>query len=49
MSATRLRAALLAAIAAGVVARLFQAVEKPLWADEIFTLVLARLPVPAIL
>ena len=49
MSATRLRAALLAAIAAGVVARLFQAVEKPLWADEIFTLVLARLPVPGIL
>lgn len=49
MSRARLRAALLSAIAVGAFARLVQAALKPFWADEIFTLVLARLPVPAIL
>lgn len=43
------RAALLAAIGAGTLARLLQMIEKPLWADEVFTLALARLPAASIL
>ena len=43
------RAVLLAAIGAGTLARLLQTIEKPLWADEVFTLVLARLPAASIL
>jgi hypothetical protein len=37
-----LRSVLLAALVAGAAARLFLAFERPLWADEIFTLDLAR-------
>ncbi|HQR46380.1 MAG TPA: hypothetical protein PK598_10250, partial [Thermoanaerobaculia bacterium] len=36
------RALLLAAIALGVAARCYLLLERPLWADEIFTLGLAR-------
>jgi hypothetical protein len=43
------RALAWAALAAGVAARLFAALARPLWADEIFTLTLARKSVPAIL
>ena len=42
------RALLFAAIGLGVAARLVLLVERPLWADEIFTLTLARKPVAAI-
>jgi hypothetical protein len=44
----RLRAVLFAALGLGGAARLVQAVSKPLWADEIFTLALARMDVAAI-
>jgi hypothetical protein len=43
------RALLVAALLVGVGARVALIVEKPLWADEIFTLRLARTPVPALL
>jgi hypothetical protein len=43
------RALLVAAILIGTGARVALIVEKPLWADEIFTLRLARTPVPALL
>ena len=43
------RAALAAAFAAGVAARIYAAFLRPLWADEIFTLTLARKSVPEIL
>ncbi len=43
------RALLVAAILIGAGARTALLVEKPLWADEIFTLTLARTPVPALL
>ena len=42
------RALLFAAIGLGVAARLALLVERPLWADEIFTLTLARKPVGSI-
>ncbi len=46
----RIRTALLAAaVVLGSAARVYVAVGKPLWADEIFTLNLARQPVPRIL
>ena len=38
-----------AALAAGVAARVYAAFARPLWADEIFTLMLARKSVPEIL
>jgi hypothetical protein len=43
------RVALAAAFAVGVLARLYVAFVRPLWADEIFTLTLARRSVPEIL
>ncbi|MGA7992447.1 MAG: glycosyltransferase family 39 protein, partial [Thermoanaerobaculia bacterium] len=43
------RLALAAALAAGVAARVYAAFARPLWADEIFTLTLARRSVPDIL
>lgn len=43
------RAALVAAFAAGLAARVYAVVARPLWADEIFTLTLARRGVPEIL
>lgn len=43
------RAALAAAFAIGVLARLGAALARPLWADEIFTLTVARRSVPEIL
>lgn len=45
----RLRAAFVAALAAGVAARLGLAFLRPLWADEIFTLTVARRPLGALL
>jgi mannosyltransferase len=44
-----LRLAFLAALACGAAARLVLAFGRPLWADEIFTLALARRPLGAIL
>lgn len=44
-----LRAVLAAAVVAGVAARLVLAFERPLWADEVFTLDLARRPLGALL
>ncbi|MGZ5380974.1 MAG: glycosyltransferase family 39 protein, partial [Thermoanaerobaculia bacterium] len=43
------RALAFAAMAVGVVARIFSLVVRPLWADEIFTLTVARKSVPEIL
>ncbi len=43
------RLALAAALAAGVLARVYATFARPLWADEIFTLTLARRSIPAIL
>ncbi len=43
------RAALGAAVAAGIAARVYVALARPLWADEIFTLTLARKSVEGIL
>jgi hypothetical protein len=43
------RAVLVAAFAAGVAARAYAVFARPLWADEIFTLTLARRGVPQIL
>lgn len=43
MTTPPLRALLVAALALGAAARVVQAVVKPLWADEIFTLFLARM------
>jgi hypothetical protein len=46
---TSARLALAAAFAAGVAARVYAAFARPLWADEIFTLTLARRSIPEIL
>jgi len=43
------RPAIVAALAAGVAARVYVAFARPLWADEVFTLTLARRSVPDIL
>lgn len=46
---SRLRLAFLGALLAGTAARLALAFGRPLWADEVFTLELARRPLPALL